>query len=187
VRLGPPASAARSAPPLSAGPNVLRRHARHRPRRTPCAPVSETIPASLPQRKLTATAAAGYSSYGNQIGLATGQVDEIYHPGYAAKAWRSARSSPAAPRGTSAGNVLRRETRDPAGRPDGTGRLRGPLPLLQIPRCRIPSRLRRGRPEGQRTGERKLQRLFRNPEAARLIKRCNDFGAGGVSVPSRAG
>ncbi len=149
----------------------------------PLKPVSETIPGKLPQRKIVTTAAAGYSSYGNQIGLATGIVDEIYHPGYAAKRMEIGAVIAAAP----AENV-RRERPDPGdvvillggntGR-DGIGGATGSSKAhntQSVETCG--SEVQKGNaPE-----ERKLQRLFRNPEASRLIKRCNDFGAGGVSV-----
>ncbi len=149
----------------------------------PLKPVSETIPGKLPQRKIVTTAAAGYASYGNQIGLATGIVDEIYHPGYAAKRMEIGAVIAAAP----AENV-RRERPDPGdvvillggatGR-DGIGGATGSSKAhntQSVETCG--SEVQKGNaPE-----ERKLQRLFRNPEASRLIKRCNDFGAGGVSV-----
>lgn len=149
----------------------------------PLKPVSETIPGKLPQRKIVTTAAAGYSSYGNQIGLATGIVDEIYHPGYAAKRMEIGAVIAAAP----AENV-RRERPVPGdvvillggntGR-DGIGGATGSSKAhtqQSVETCG--SEVQKGNaPE-----ERKLQRLFRNSEASRLIKRCNDFGAGGVSV-----
>ena len=149
----------------------------------PLKPVSETIPGKLPQRKLVTTAAAGYSSYGNQIGLATGIVDEIYHPGYAAKRMEIGAVIAAAP----AENV-RRERPDPGdvvillggntGR-DGCGGATGSSKshtVESLETCGAEVQ------KGNAPEERKLQRLFRNPEASRLIKRCNDFGAGGVSV-----
>ena len=149
----------------------------------PLTPVSETIPGKLPQRKIVTTAAAGYSSYGNQIGLATGIVDEIYHPGYAAKRMEIGAVIAAAP----AENV-RRERPNPGdvvillggntGR-DGIGGATGSSKAhtqQSVETCG--SEVQKGNaPE-----ERKLQRLFRNGAASRLIKRCNDFGAGGVSV-----
>ena len=149
----------------------------------PLKPVSETIPGKLPQRKIVTTAAAGYSSYGNQIGLATGIVDEIYHPGYAAKRMEIGAVIAAAP----AANV-RRERPDPGdvvillggntGR-DGVGGATGSSKAHNVQSVETcGSEVQKGNaPE-----ERKLQRLFRNAEASRLIKRCNDFGAGGVSV-----
>ena len=149
----------------------------------PLKPVSETIPGKLPQRKIVTTAAAGYSSYGNQIGLATGIVDEIYHPGYAAKRMEIGAVIAAAP----AENV-RREVPAPGdvvillggstGR-DGIGGATGSSKAHNVQSVETcGSEVQKGNaPE-----ERKLQRLFRNAEASRLIKRCNDFGAGGVSV-----
>ena len=149
----------------------------------PLQPVSETIPGKLPQRKLVATAAAGYSSYGNQIGLATGIVDELYHPGYAAKRMEIGAVIAAAP----AENV-RRECPVPGdavillggstGR-DGIGGATGSSKahnVQSVETCGAEVQ------KGNAPEERKLQRLFRNPEASRMIKRCNDFGAGGVSV-----
>ena len=149
----------------------------------PTRPVSETIPGKLPQRKLTTTAAAGYSSYGNQIGLATGIVDEIYHPGYAAKRMEIGAVVAAAP----AENV-RRERPQPGdvvillggstGR-DGIGGATGSSKAHNahsVETCGAEVQ------KGNAPEERKLQRLFRNGDACRMIKRCNDFGAGGVSV-----
>ena len=149
----------------------------------PLAPVSETIPGKLPQRKLVTTAAAGYSSYGNQIGLATGIVDELYHPGYAAKRMEIGAVIAAAP----AENV-RRERPAPGdmvillggstGR-DGIGGATGSSKAhntKSVETCGAEVQ------KGNAPEERKLQRLFRNGAASRLIKRCNDFGAGGVSV-----
>ena len=149
----------------------------------PTKPVSETIPGKLPQRKLVTTAAAGYASYGNQIGLATGIVDEIYHPGYAAKRMEIGAVIAAAP----AENV-RRERPAPGdvvillggstGR-DGIGGATGSSKAHNahsVETCGAEVQ------KGNAPEERKLQRLFRNPKATKLIKRCNDFGAGGVSV-----
>ncbi len=149
----------------------------------PTVPVSETIPGKLPQRKIVTTAAAGYSSYGNQIGLATGIVDELYHPGYAAKRMEIGAVIAAAP----AENV-RREVPSPGdvvvllggstGR-DGIGGATGSSKahdVHSVETCGAEVQ------KGNAPEERKLQRLFRNAEAARMIKRCNDFGAGGVSV-----
>ena len=149
----------------------------------PTRPVSETIPGKLPQRKLVTTAAAGYASYGNQIGLATGIVDEIYHPGYAAKRMEIGAVIAAAP----AANV-RRERPVPGdvvillggstGR-DGIGGATGSSKAHtahSVETCGAEVQ------KGNAPEERKLQRLFRNAEACRMIKRCNDFGAGGVSV-----
>ena len=145
--------------------------------------VSETLPGKLPQRKLVTTAAAGYSSYGNQIGLATGQVDEIYHDGYVAKRMEIGAVIAAAP----AENVRREVPTDGdiiillggrTGR-DGCGGATGSSKshtLESLESCGAEVQ------KGNAPEERKLQRLFRNPDASRLIKRCNDFGAGGVSV-----
>ena len=149
----------------------------------PLRPISETIKGKLPQRKIVTTAAAGYSSYGNQIGLATGIVDEIYHPGYAAKRMEIGAVIAATP----ACNV-RRETPLPGdivvllggatGR-DGCGGATGSSKShteKSLESCGAEVQ------KGNAPEERKLQRLFRSPEACRMIKRCNDFGAGGVSV-----
>ncbi len=149
----------------------------------PTRPVSETMEGKLPQRKLVTTAAAGYSSYGNQIGLATGQVDELYHEGYTAKRLEIGAVIAATP----AENV-RREVPVPGdkvillggrtGR-DGCGGATGSSKshtLQSLTHCGAEVQ------KGNAPEERKLQRLFRNREASLLIKRCNDFGAGGVSV-----
>ena len=149
----------------------------------PTVPVSETIEGKLPQRKIVTTAAAGYSSYGNQIGLATGIVDEIYHPGYAAKRMEIGAVIAAAP----AANV-RREVPAPGdvvillggatGR-DGIGGATGSSKAHNahsVETCGAEVQ------KGNAPEERKLQRLFRRADACRMIKRCNDFGAGGVSV-----
>ena len=149
----------------------------------PTVPVSETIPGKLPQRKIVKTAAAGYSSYGNQIGLATGIVDELYHPGYAAKRMEIGAVIAAAP----AENV-RRERPAPGdvvillggatGR-DGIGGATGSSKAHDshsVETCGAEVQ------KGNAPEERKLQRLFRDRDACRMIKRCNDFGAGGVSV-----
>ena len=149
----------------------------------PLKPVSETIKGKLPQRKIVTTAAAGYSSYGNQIGLATGIVDEIYHPGYAAKRMEIGAVIAAAPQ-----ENVRREVPAPGdvvillggstGR-DGIGGATGSSKahnLQSVETCGAEVQ------KGNAPEERKLQRLFRNPTATRMIKRCNDFGAGGVSV-----
>ena len=149
----------------------------------PLVPVSETLPGKLPQRKLVTTAAAGYSSYGNQIGLATGQVNELYHPGYAAK-----RMEIGAVVGATPADHVRRETPAPGdvivllggrtGR-DGIGGATGSSKahkLESLETCGAEVQ------KGNAPVERKIQRLFRRGDACRMIKRCNDFGAGGVSV-----
>lgn len=149
----------------------------------PTRPVSETLKGKLPQRKIVRSAAAGYSSYGNQIGLATGIVDEIYHDGYAAKRMEIGAVIGAAP----AKNVRRESPKDGdviillggrTGR-DGCGGATGSSKshnLKSIETCGAEVQ------KGNAPEERKLQRLFRNPAVSLLIKRCNDFGAGGVSV-----
>lgn len=149
----------------------------------PLKPVSETMEGKLPQRTIVTTAAAGYSSYGNQIGLATGQVDELYHPGYVAKRMEIGAVIAAAP----AENVRREKPCDgdivillggKTGR-DGCGGATGSSKshtTESLESCGAEVQ------KGNAPEERKLQRLFRNPEASKLIKRCNDFGAGGVSV-----
>ena len=149
------------------------------PRKT----LAETLPGKLPQRKLAQTAAAGYSSYGNQIGLATGHVAELYHEGYIAKRLECGAVVAAAP----ANNVVRerpapgdvvillggRTGRDGIGGATGSSKSHDMKSLTTMA-----SEVQKGNaPE-----ERKIQRLFRNGEVTRLIKRCNDFGAGGVSV-----
>ena len=145
--------------------------------------IAETLPGKLPQRKLCQTAAAGYSSYGNQIGLATGHVAEIYHEGFVAKRLECGAVVAAAP----AYNVRRerpapgdviillggRTGRDGIGGATGSSKSHNMKSLTTMA-----SEVQKGNaPE-----ERKIQRLFRNAEVTRLIKRCNDFGAGGVSV-----
>ena len=149
----------------------------------PLKPVSETLPGKLPQRKLVTTAAAGYASYGNQIGLATGIVDELYHPGYAAKRMEIGAVIAATP----AENVRRECPQDGdlvillggrTGR-DGCGGATGSSKshtISSLESCGAEVQ------KGNAPEERKLQRLFRNGDACRMIKRCNDFGAGGVSV-----
>ncbi len=149
----------------------------------PLKPIAETIPGKLPQRKLVTTAAAGYSSYGNQIGLATGIVDEIYHPGYAAKRMEIGAVIGAAPAANvrrevpSAGDVVillgGSTGRDGIGGATGSSKAHD---SHSVERCGAEVQ------KGNAPEERKLQRLFRDPEATTLIKRCNDFGAGGVSV-----
>jgi len=149
----------------------------------PLKPVKETMEGKLPQRKIVTTAAAGYSSYGNQIGLATGIVDELYHDGYAAKRMEIGAVIAAAPQAN-----VRRERPDPGdivillggrtGR-DGCGGATGSSKshtLESLESCGAEVQ------KGNAPEERKLQRLFRNGDVCRMIKRCNDFGAGGVSV-----
>ena len=149
----------------------------------PTVPISETIEGKLPQRKICITAAAGYSSYGNQIGLATGQVDEVYHPGYAAKRMEIGAVIAAAP----AENVRRecpapgdvvillggRTGRDGCGGATGSSKSHS---VKSLEKCGAEVQ------KGNAPEERKLQRFFRRKDATLLIKRCNDFGAGGVSV-----
>ncbi|NEG69418.1 phosphoribosylformylglycinamidine synthase [Bifidobacterium choloepi] len=149
----------------------------------PTVPVAETMEGKLPQRKLVTTAAAGYSSYGNQIGLATGQVDEIYDPGYAAKRMEIGAVVAATP-----ADHVRRETPAPGdviillggrtGR-DGIGGATGSSKAHNVDSLELDGAEVQ---KGNAPVERKIQRLFRRGEATRLIKRCNDFGAGGVSV-----
>lgn len=149
----------------------------------PLVPVEDTVKGKLPQRKIVVGAANGYSSYGNQIGLATGHVNEIYHPGYVAKRMEIGAVIGAAP----ASNV-RREVPDSndivillggkTGR-DGCGGATGSSKshtLESLEHCGAEVQ------KGNAPVERKLQRLFRNPDVTKMIKRCNDFGAGGVSV-----
>ena len=149
----------------------------------PLVPVEDTISGKLPQRKITVGAANGYSSYGNQIGLATGHVSEIYHPGYVAKRLEIGAVVGAAP-----AENIRREAPAPGdvvvllggktGR-DGCGGATGSSKshtLESLEHCG--AEVQKGNPPE----ERKLQRLFRNPDVTSMIKRCNDFGAGGVSV-----
>ena len=145
--------------------------------------LAETISGKLPQRQLAQTAAVGYSSYGNQIGLATGHVAEIYHEGYIAKHMECGVVVAAAPEE----NVVRevpqpgdvvillggRTGRDGIGGATGSSKSHN-LKSLETMASEVQ--------KGNAPEERKLQRLFRDPEATKLIKRCNDFGAGGVSV-----
>ncbi len=145
--------------------------------------IEETLPNKLPQRKLTNEAARGYSSYGNQIGLATGQVAEIYHPGYVAKRMEIGALVGAAP----SKNVIRlrpepgdkvvllggRTGRDGCGGATGSSKAHNSESLTS---CGAEVQ------KGNAPEERKIQRLFRDPEVTKLIKRCNDFGAGGISV-----
>ncbi|MBR3413996.1 MAG: phosphoribosylformylglycinamidine synthase [Bacteroidales bacterium] len=149
----------------------------------PTKPLSETLPGKLPQRKIVTTAAHGYSSYGNQIGLATGLVNEIYHPNYVAKRMEIGAVVAAAPR-----RQVKRLTSDPGdvvillggrtGR-DGCGGATGASKAhntASLTTCGAEVQ------KGNAPTERKIQRLFRREEVSGLIKKCNDFGAGGVSV-----
>mgnify|MGYP001008971449 FL=1 len=149
----------------------------------PRTPIEETLPGKLPQKKITLGAAEGYSSYGNQIGLATGQVREIYHKGYLAKRMEIGAVIGAAP----AAQVVRerpapgdvivllggRTGRDGIGGATGSSKQHTESSLTTSG-----AEVQKGNPPT----ERKIQRLFRNPEVSRMIKRCNDFGAGGVAV-----
>ena len=149
----------------------------------PLKPVKETMAGKLPQRKIVTTAADGYSSYGNQIGLATGIVDEIYHEGYAAKRMEIGAVIAAAPEENvrrecpEAGDVVillgGSTGRDGCGGATGSSKSHT---LESLESCGAEVQ------KGNAPEERKLQRLFRNPVATKMIKRCNDFGAGGVSV-----
>ena len=150
----------------------------------PRVPMSETLAGKLPQRKLATTAAAGYSSYGNQIGLATGLVNEFYHPGYIAKHMELGAVVGAAP----ANNVVRepapgdvvillggRTGRDGIGGATGSSKSHNKKSLQTMA-----SEVQKGNaPE-----ERKIQRLFRDGNVTRMIKRCNDFGAAASAWPS---
>ncbi len=149
----------------------------------PRAPIAETLPGKLPQRKITIAAATGYSSYGNQIGLATGQVAEVYDEGFVAKRMEIGAVIGAAPRA----NVVRQEPvtgdavllvggrtgRDGCGGATGSSKEHTEESLASCG-----AEVQKGNPPT----ERKIQRLFRHPAVSRMIKRCNDFGAGGVSV-----
>ncbi len=149
----------------------------------PLTPFEKTIPGKLPQKKIVTTAAAGYSSYGNQIGLATGQVCEVYHPGYMAKRMEVGAVIGAAPANQvvreqpSAGDVVillgGKTGRDGCGGATGSSKSHTAESLTS---CGAEVQ------KGNAPEERKIQRLFRNGEVTRMIKRCNDFGAGGVSV-----
>ncbi len=149
----------------------------------PTKPLKETLPGKLPQRKIVTTAARGYSSYGNQIGLATGLVNEIYHPNYVAKRMEIGAVIAAAPR-----RAVKRLTSDPGdviillggrtGR-DGIGGATGASKshtTKSLTTCGAEVQ------KGNAPTERKIQRLFRREEVSSIIKKCNDFGAGGVSV-----
>ena len=149
----------------------------------PRRPFSETLPGKLPQKKITLGAAAGYSSYGNQIGLATGQVREVYHEGYMAKRMEIGAVIAAAPKDNvvrerpAAGDIIvlvgGRTGRDGCGGATGSSKEHTEESLTTCG-----AEVQKGNPPT----ERKIQRLFRNPRVSRMIKRCNDFGAGGVAV-----
>lgn len=148
----------------------------------PRTPFSETLPGKLPQKKICQVAAHGYSSYGNQIGLATGQVAEVYHPGYVAKRLEIGAVVAAVPRSQvfrgspSPGDVILliggRTGRDGVGGATGSSKEHTDTALENSAEVQ----------KGDAPTERKIQRLFRNPELTRKIKICNDFGAGGISV-----
>lgn len=148
----------------------------------PLTPFSETLPGKLPQKQICQVAAKGYSSYGNQIGVATGQVAEIYHPGYVAKRLEIGAVVAASPRknvfrgSPSPGDVILliggRTGRDGVGGATGSSKEHTDTALENSAEVQ----------KGDAPTERKIQRLFRNPELTRKIKICNDFGAGGVSV-----
>ena len=149
----------------------------------PRVPISETLPGKLPQRKITIGAAAGYSSYGNQIGLATGHVQEYYHDKFVAKRMEIGAVIGAAPRDAvrrerpAAGDIVvllgGRTGRDGCGGATGSSKEHTVDSLMSCG-----AEVQKGNPPT----ERKIQRLFRNPKVTAMIKRCNDFGAGGVSV-----
>ena len=148
----------------------------------PRTPFAETLPGKLPQKKICQVAARGYSSYGNQIGLATGQVAEVYHPGYIAKRLEIGAVVSAVPRShvfrgsPSPGDVILliggRTGRDGVGGATGSSKEHTDTALENSAEVQ----------KGDAPTERKIQRLFRNPELTRKIKICNDFGAGGISV-----
>ena len=149
----------------------------------PTKPRSETMPGKLPQKKLVREAARGYSSYGNQIGLATGYVKEIYHPNYAAKRMEIGAVMGAAPR-----RAVRRLSSDPGdviillGGRTGRDGIGGATGSSKKHTAASTSVCGAEVQKGNAPTERKLQRLFRREEVAHLIKKCNDFGAGGVAV-----
>jgi phosphoribosylformylglycinamidine synthase len=148
----------------------------------PRTPFAETLPGKLPQKKICQVAARGYSSYGNQIGLATGQVAEIYHPGYVAKRLEIGAVVAAAPRSQvfrgapAPGDIILliggRTGRDGVGGATGSSKEHTETALENSAEVQ----------KGDAPTERKIQRLFRNPQLTRKIKICNDFGAGGISV-----
>ncbi|MDU5183855.1 MAG: phosphoribosylformylglycinamidine synthase [Peptoniphilus harei] len=149
----------------------------------PFTPIEKTLEGKLPQKKIVTEAALGYSSYGNQVGVATGLVDELYHPGYVAKRMETGAVIAACP----LENVKRIEPTEGdvvillggrTGR-DGIGGATGSSKSHNVSSIETESAQVQ---KGNAPEERKIQRLFRNPKAAKLIKKCNDFGAGGVSV-----
>ncbi|MDU5806452.1 MAG: phosphoribosylformylglycinamidine synthase [Peptoniphilus harei] len=149
----------------------------------PFTPIEKTLEGKLPQKKIVTEAALGYSSYGNQVGVATGLVDELYHPGYVAKRMETGAVIAACP----LENVKRIEPTEGdvvillggrTGR-DGIGGATGSSKSHNVSSIETESAQVQ---KGNAPEERKIQRLFRNPDAAKLIKKCNDFGAGGVSV-----
>lgn len=149
----------------------------------PFTPIEKTLEGKLPQKKIITEAALGYSSYGNQVGVATGLVDELYHPGYVAKRMETGAVIAACP----LENVKRIEPSEgdivillggKTGR-DGIGGATGSSKSHNVSSIETESAQVQ---KGNAPEERKIQRLFRNPKAAKLIKKCNDFGAGGVSV-----
>ncbi len=149
----------------------------------PTAPVEKTLPGKLPQKKIVCDAADGYSSYGNQIGLATGYVKEIYHPDYVAKRLELGAVMGAAPRdhvvraAPEPGNIVLliggRTGRDGCGGATGSSKAHT---TASLDTCGAEVQ------KGNAPTERKIQRLFSHPEVTRLIRKCNDFGAGGVAV-----
>lgn len=149
----------------------------------PTMPISKTLKGKLPQRKITTTAAEGYSSYGNQIGLATGIVDEIYHKGYMAKRMEigavigTANKKNIVRKKPIAGDIIillgGKTGRDGCGGATGSSKSHTSK-SLEICGAEVQ--------KGNAPEERKIQRLFRNSKVSKLIKKCNDFGAGGVSV-----
>ncbi|MDO4621415.1 MAG: phosphoribosylformylglycinamidine synthase [Eubacteriales bacterium] len=149
----------------------------------PTVPVSETLAGKLPQKNLTRGAAKGYSSYGNQIGLATGYVKEVYHPNYVAKRMEIGAVMGAAPRkqvqrlNSDPGDIIillgGRTGRDGIGGATGSSKVHT---TSSLETCGAEVQ------KGNAPTERKLQRMFRRPEVSSIIKKCNDFGAGGVSV-----
>ena len=149
----------------------------------PRVPLSDTLPGKLPQIKIAREAAAGFASYGNQIGLATGQVAEFYHPGFLAKRLELGAVIAAVPAAW-----VRREEPAPGdlvilvGGKTGRDGIGGATGSSKVHSGESVETAGAEVQKGNAVEERKLQRLFRNPDAARLVKRCNDFGAGGVAV-----